>query len=190
MKSLNKTVALLLTAIIFTLVAGGAYAFLFIVMKNKTKATAELLEKTEVLSGKESRMMSAITTLKNESANIEKLSSHFIKGGEIGEFAEKLEDLGRQSGTTLTLESIDPGVTEKTVEFLSFRIKATGKFADIQRLLVLLENFPGKLEWKTVRLVRDISSSQQVATTTKKIVSQSPIWNVEVFLTAHNFIRE
>ena len=190
MKPLNKTIALLLTAVIFTLVASGAYAFFFVVMKNKTMATAELLEKTEELSGKESRMVSAHTTLRSESANIEKLSALFINEREIGLFAKKLEDLGHQSGTTLSLEALDPGLTEKTVAYLSFRIKATGKFADIQRLLLLLENFPGRLEWKTVRLVRDISTGQQVATTTKKIIPQSPNWNVEVFLTARNFTKE
>ena len=189
MKTPNKTIALLLIALVFTLVASGAYAFLFITMKNKTTATAELLEKTDELSGKESRIASALATLRDENTNIDRLSSYFIKENEIGLFAKKLEDLGHQSGTTLTLEALDPGVTEKTVAFLSFRIKATGKFSDIERLLILLENFPGKLEWKTVRLVRDISTDQQIGTTTKKIISQSPNWNVEVFLTARNFIK-
>lgn len=190
MKSFNKTIILLLVAIVFALASGGAYTFFFIVTKNKTEATAELLSKTAEISGKEARMASAIATLKSESVNINKLSSYFIKESEIVAFAKNLEDLGRQSGTTLTIESLDPGLTEKTIPFLSFRIKATGEFADILRLLVLLENFPGKFEWKTVRLAHDISSNQQIGTTAKKVGPIAPLWGVEVFLTARNFIKE
>lgn len=189
MKSFSKTIALLLLAIVFTVASVGAYTFFFIVMKNKTKATAELLLKTEELSGKGSRVASAVSTLNNERENIDKLSSYFIKESEIALFVKKIEDLGPQSGATISLESLDPGLTEKTVPFLSFRIKATGKFADVERLLVLLENMPGKFEWKTVRLVRDTSSNQQVDTSTQKVATRTALWNLEVFLLARNFVK-
>lgn len=190
MKSLNKTTIPLLVALVLALVSGGAYSFFFVAMKNKTEATAELLAKTEELSGKESRMTSAVSTLKSESANIDELSRYFIKESEIAAFAKKIEDLGPQSGTTLSIESLDPGLTEKSVPFLSLLIKATGKFSDIERLLVLLENFPGKFEWKTVRLSRDASSVEQAGTAAQKQVSRAPEWRVEVFLTALNFTKE
>lgn len=190
MKSFNKTAALLFVAVVSVLAALGAYSFIFITMKNKTEATSELLSKTAELSGKETRMASAAAALKNESANIEKLSTYFIKESEIVSFAKKIEELGTQSGTDLSLEALDPGVTEKTIPFLDFRIRATGEFVNIQRLLVLLENFPGKFEWKTVRLVREASSGQVSGTGTSKTVSQIPMWKLEVFLTARNFIKE
>lgn len=173
---------LLLIALVFALVSGGAYAFFFVAMKDKTDATAELLAKTEELSGKESRLTSAVTTLKNESANIDEISRYFIKESEIAVFAKKLEDLGPQSGTSLSIESLDPGLTEKSVPFLSLLIKATGEFSYIERLLLLLENFPGKFEWKTVRLTRDASL--------QKVGSRAPEWRVEIFLTALNFAKE
>ncbi len=190
MKTVNKTAILLLIALVFTLVSGGAYTFFFIAMKDKTEATADLLARTAELSGKESSLRSALSTIKSENANIDKLSSYFIKESEIVLFAKKLEDLGPQSRTDLSIESLDPGVTEKSVPYLSFRIKATGKFADIEHLLVLLENFPGKLEWKTVRLSRDGASAQQADTTTQVVVTRNPQWTVEIFLTALNFVKE
>lgn len=190
MKSFNKTTILLLIALVFSLASGGVYAFFFVVMKDKTEATAELLAKTEELTGKESRIMTASVVLRSESEKITKLSSSFIKESEIAAFAKKIEELGPQSGTSLTLESLDPGVTEKTTPFLGFRIKATGKFSDVERLLVLLENFPGKFEWRTVRLARNISIDQQTGTTTQKVLARAPMWELEVFLTARNFIKE
>lgn len=190
-KSFSKTTILLGIALLFTVVAGGAYAFLFVAMKNKTQATAELSAKIGEISGKESRVASAMLTLKDEAPNIEKLSAYFIKGSEIVAFMKKIEELGPQSGTELSIVSLDPGLTEKTVPFLSLRIKATGEFVDVARLLALLENFPGKFEWKTVRLVRDDSVTPQTTEGTPKSKgANSPQWMVEVFLTALNFTKE
>lgn len=185
----SKTTILLGTALALMAVAGGAYAFFFVVMKGKTQATAELSAKLEELSGKQSRVASALAVLKNEAPQIEKLSAYFIRESEIVAFTKKIEALGPQSGTALTLESLEPGLTEKTVPYLNFRIKATGNFAAVIRLLTLLENFPGKFEWKTVRLVRADTSGQQVSATTTRGIN-TPEWSVEVFLTALNFIKE
>lgn len=181
---------MLWTALLFTLVAGGAYAFLFVAMKNKTQATAELSAKIGEISGKESRVASAMSTLKDEAPNIEKLSTYFIKESEIVAFTKKIEELGPQSGTELSIVSLEPGLTEKTVPFLSLRIKATGEFADVARLLVLLENFPGKFEWKTVRLVLGESAPTPETATPAKVAPLAPQWMVEVFLTAMNFTKE
>lgn len=184
MKQFSKTTTLLGIALVFTIMAAGAYTFFFIAMKNKTEATTALLASLGELSGKESRALSARLVLKNESARVEKLSSYFIKENEIVAFAKKIEELGPQSGTILTIQSLEPGFTEKTVSFLNFRVKATGKFEEVVRLLVLLENFPGKFEWKTVRLVRADGAPQTAAT------SGAPDWSAEVFLTALNFVKE
>lgn len=187
MKANKKTVILLGVASIFTLVASTAYVLLFLAVKNKTEATASLSEKIEELSGKESRLASSVAVLRRESANIEKLSSFFFKESEVVFFTKKIEALGEQSGTILTIESLDKGFTEKTVPFLNFRIKATGEFTNIERLLILLESFPGKLEWKTLRLTRDDLPAEGNPV---KPTTTAPLWKVEAFLTALNFVNE
>lgn len=189
MKSFNKTTTLLLVSLIATLVSGGIYSFFFILTKNKTQETAEILEKTESLSGKNTQIASIIASLKNERENIDKLSSYFIKENEIALFIKKIENLGPQSGAEVTLESLEPGVTEKSVPFLSFRIKANGKFEDIERLLILLENMPLKLEWKTARLTRGTISPPVAIGVSKKGTTEIVTWNLEVFLSVRNFIR-
>jgi hypothetical protein len=191
MKSDKKTLVLLGIATTFTLATIGAYAFLFIAMKNKTETTATLSEKIDELSGREARIASSVSVLRRENTNIEKISNYFFKENEVVAFTKKVEALGGQSGTTLTIESLDQGFTEKTVPFLNFRIKALGTFANINRLMVLLENFPGKLEWKTVRLVRDADPILEVDATTnvEKPVSGTPLWRVEASLVALNFVN-
>lgn len=190
MKANKKILTLLGTAIAFALAGGGAYTFLFLAIKNKTEAASVVSEKIDELSGRESRIASSVSILRKEDANIKKITEYFFKENEVVVFIKKIEALGPQSGTKLTLHSFDQGYTEKTVPFLNFRIIATGEFADIQRLLVLIENFPGMFEWKTVRLSLD---SPQVAETQVdgkmpvKIVAGTPQWRVDVFLIARNF---
>lgn len=192
MRPFNKTIILLATALAIAVASGGAYAFFFITMKAKTQATADLLVTIDDLSGKETRINSSLMTLKSEKDNIEKLSAYFIKEGDIVVFAKKLEDLGPQSGTELTIEALDPGVTEKAIPYLGFRIMATGKFVDLEKLLVLLENFPGMFQWSTIRLtvasaVAPVAGPQ--ASTTAQKTSTTPDWSMEASLTALNFIK-
>lgn len=191
MKTSKKTLFLLAVAAIFTLAISGLYVFLFITVKNKTEATATLSERIDELSGKESRLASSISLLKRESANTEKISSLFFKGNEVVNFAKNIELLGEQSGTTLSIESLEQGSAMNNTPILDLRIKAIGKFSDIERLLMLLENFPGKFEWKTVRLVRDTGADVQVQVGSKglKQVTPMPMWRAEVTLVALNFIN-
>lgn len=192
MKTSKKTLILLATAVVFTLAASGLYAFLFFTVKNKTEATSALSEKIEEISGKESRLVSSVSLLKRENAGIEKISALFFKENEVVNFTKNIEDLGEQSGAALTIESLERGSAENGTPFLSFRIKATGEFGDIMRLLVLLENFKGKFEWKTVRLVRDTEPvvSVQAGQKLPKTATPLPMWRAEVFLVALNFVNQ
>lgn len=189
MKSLNKTTAYFVTALVFTLASVGVYTFFFIAVKSKTGASSELSVKLNETSGKEASIATAEIAIRKDADKIEKLSSFYIKEGEIVAFAQKIESLGALSGTRLKIEALDPGLTEKTIPFLSFRIKATGSFSSILKLLNLLENFPGKFEWKTVRLTSIGSADQQSgAGETKKLGVNE--WSVEVFINALNFTKE
>ncbi|MFA5997620.1 MAG: hypothetical protein WC791_04010 [Candidatus Paceibacterota bacterium] len=152
MKANKNTIKLLGIAIVFTLVTTGLYTALYVAIKNKTAATTPLLEKVDELAGRESRITASLATLRKQSENIDKISAVFFHENEIIDFTKKIEALGDQSGTKLTLESLEQGVTGTGGPSLSFRIQATGKFADIERLLIILENFPGKLDWRTVSL--------------------------------------
>lgn len=191
MKTSKKTLILLAGSVIFTIGIGGIYWALFFLMKEKIEDTVTSLEKIEELSGKETTAVSAVSLMKKEGDNIEKLKASFLKENEIVDFTKRIEALGAMSGTTLTIESLDKGVTEKSVTFLNFRLKAFGSFTNVQRLLALLENFPGKLDWKTVRLVRSDEVIPVVETKPGvKTVVRGPLeprWSMEASLVVLNF---
>lgn len=186
MKS-NKIIILFGAASVFMVIISTISASLFFSMKNKTEESMKFSEKINELSGKESHTASAASSLRRESINIDKISSFFFKESEISVFIKKVEALGPQSGTTLVIESLEKGFTEKTVPLLTFRIKASGNFSEVSRLLLLLENFPGEIEWKTLRVVRDDFEAGDAGATSRNGV---PRWRVEAFLTILNFVNE
>ncbi|MGB2580354.1 MAG: hypothetical protein WBC83_01550 [Minisyncoccia bacterium] len=186
MKS-NKIIILFSAASMFMILTVTISVSLFFSMKNKTEESINFSEKINELSGKESHTASAASALRRESINIEKISKFFFKENEISVFIKKVEALGPQSGTILIIESLEKGFTEKTVPLLNFRIKAKGTFSDVSHLLVLLENFPGEIEWNTLRIVREDLEAGEAGAISR---GGAPIWRVEAFLTILNFVNE
>ncbi|MEK7460515.1 MAG: hypothetical protein AAB628_03135 [Patescibacteria group bacterium] len=193
MKSLKKTAVLLIVALSLTLMAIGAYFYFFIKMKDLAGQTIELGVKADELAGKESRIRNADTMMRNESVRIEKLSQYLIKESEIVVFTKKIEALAEESGIRLTIESLDSGIGDGGTAMLNFRIKAKGEFKNIIKFTALLENFPAKLEWKNVKLVREEGVTQvvdQKTTINKQSLSANPIWVAEASLSVLNFVKE
>lgn len=186
MKS-NKIIILFGTAFTLMIVIAAISATLFFSMKKKTEESINFSEKINELSGKESHTASAAASLRRESVNIDKISNFFYKESEIAVFIKRIEALGPQSGTTLVVESLEKGFTEKTIPLLNIRIKAKGDFSEVSRLLSLIESFPGEIEWKTLRVVRDDLGTGETSTISR---IGTPIWRVEAFITILNFVNE
>lgn len=193
-KSSNTTKILLGISIACTLVVAGIYTFFFVSMKNKTESVVSLASQLNEFSGAQQRYVSAASALQNEQKNIDKLSAYFVKESEIVAFTKKIEALGPQSGTVISIQSLDPVTTSGSSPFLNFKITGEGKFTNVQRLLVLLQNFPGKFEWKSVRVYRGggILSEAPIpgARGTKLVRDTAPVWSIEASLSALNFVTE
>lgn len=189
------------TALTFALAMSSGYAWVFFSIKNKTIATTPISEKIEEITGREARIASSVSLLRKEEPNIEKLSAFFysFKESEIVKFTRNIEALSEQSGATVTLDALEQGPGEKTAPYLNFRITAVGTFPQVYRLILLIENFPGKIEWKTVNLTAEDSSAKEVAPvidpkTGKEIPQPAkepeiPQWRITALLTARNFIN-
>lgn len=173
MKRPNQTISLLIFSLACAFAVGGVYIFFFTSMKNKAEASVDLSTRLSELLGEQLRYSSAAPALQNESDNINKLSSYFIKESEIVSFTKKIEALGPQAGAMLTIESLDPGMGSGNVPYLSFRLTGEGKFENVEYLLSLLQNFPGKFEWRSVHLTHNSMGK----------------WKIDATLVALNFIK-
>ncbi len=169
----------------------SGYAFFFIAMKKKTDGAVELLTKIEELSGKNAKLSASVSVLKNEAERVEKLKSYFIKESEIVAFTRSIEALAVLSGVSLSIESLEPGLSDADMPVLNFRIKATGKFGGVMRAVTLLENLPAKLEWKNMRLLRENDGATTVEVKDAPTATyREPRWLLVVTAAAINFIHE
>lgn len=174
MKSFNKTTIILILAVVCTVVAGGVYVFFFATMRNETVAATDLSTTLSEITGQQYRYNSVLSSLQAESIRIDKLSAYFIKESDIVAFTKRIDMLGSLAGVTLSIESLDSGISKDKTAYLNFKITAEGKFENTERFLVYLQNFPGKFLWNTVRVFHEAG----------------PTWKVEASLTALNFIKE
>lgn len=185
----NKTAALLIGAIVITLSLAGAYPFVFLSMKGKIARAGDISAQAEDFESKRGTLSRTLIFLKESAGDIEKIKAVFIKESEIVSFTRALEALGAQSGTELSLESLEPLTGAGKEPVLNFRIKATGTFAQVMRLEELLENFPAKIEIGSVRSAR--SDAGATSLEGKRALAPSvPTWEFYVAARVLNFSKE
>ena len=150
----KKTIIVLGTSVAIFVLLVCLYVFFFVTMREKNAHALDAVTRANALEGKEQNISQNGVMLKTHAADINKLNSLTIKeSGAIG-FAQQLENLGKVSNTNLSLESLEPISPTKDTQALAFRIKASGTFENLTRLLGLVENFPTKSELLSVALFR------------------------------------
>ncbi len=191
MKKITKTQILLVGSLTFMVLVVSGYIFFFSAMKKKTNNTGEFLMKMEELSGRNEKLYAAVSVLKDEAGRVEKLKSYFIKESEIVAFTKNVEALRVLSGVSLSIESLEPGLGDANTPILNFRIKAAGKFQEVMHAITLLENLPAKLEWKSMRLLRENDGVILVVEKDAPPVTfKDPRWLLDVTAVAINFVHE
>ena len=189
MSTSRKTKILLAVALLMTIGMSGAYALLYTAIKEKTSVAEEITERANDLESKQGKLSLSLTILKDRAADIEALDAAFIKESAAAGFAQQLEALGPRSGTTLKIESLDPGVAKKGGSpVLNFRMEASGKFDQIMYLLKLLEIFPAKVGWGEVQLTRVDDPAALLGEKNKS--PTAPVWKIKVAANILNFIHE
>lgn len=192
MNELKKNITLLIGAILLLVGVAGAYSFFFYSMKGKIEGANEVLSRAEDFENAQGTLSRTLAFLKESELGRQRVDARFIKEHEIASFAQQIEALGAQSGVTLSIESLEPGVDFRKKPVLNFRIKAEGTFASVVRTEELLENFPARFDVSTLRLVRvDNSQGASVSGTGKTVPpSRVPRWELNATVSALNFIKE
>jgi predicted O-linked N-acetylglucosamine transferase (SPINDLY family) len=191
MKKIGTTGILFVVAVAVAAGVSGAYLFFFAAMKGKAESATEISVRAEDTRTKQGKLSVILAALKGESEHINKLDGYFIKEREIVSFAKSLELVGTSAGAVMTIEALTPQTNKDNTSTLSIRLKAVGKFANLMRALELLENFPAKIEWSSVDILREDAETAPIVKG-KNAAPQIifPVWKLTMTGTALNFIRE
>lgn len=190
MKPTQKTTIIIAISSVLLVVSGGVYAFFFMAMKDKTAKASEVALQASDLENKQGNLSQNLTLLKKSASDIEKINSYFIKESQIVAFTERIESLGKTTGVTITLESLEPTPGKNNTRVLNFRIKASGYFANVMSTLRLLEVYPGKFEFNGVRVYRADGLTTPMPPQKGSVKAAPPLWTLEATITALNFVTE
>ncbi len=185
MNEIKNNILLLLGAVVIFAVVIGGYGFLFYSMKGEIEGANEVLSRADNFDNAQGTLSRTLTFLKESELGRQRVDARFIKEHDVAFFARQIEALGAQSGTTLSIESLEPGIDFRKKPVLNFRIKAEGTFASVMRAEELLENFPARFDVSTLRLVR-VDNNQGASAP----VNRASQWELNATISALNFIKE
>ncbi len=154
----NSAKNILISAAVLNVAAFSVFAFLlFSVWRAEGKTEALILEISKAKKT-ERAAQSAKELLANTEEKRLLLNSYFIKDGEVVEFIEDAERMGKDLGLLMKTENIsesapNPAISEK-IGSINFKIEAEGSWGRIYQSLSLLELMPVKSEIKSFILER------------------------------------
>lgn len=136
------------------------YRTIVIQAKNSSKVINEISTENEKRQY-ENELTKVFNDTKDQRS---KLSSFFIYEDKIVDFIEKVEGIGLDSNTILTLSSINAddlsSAKSGSTGFVKAHITANGSWSSIMRALILIENLPYSLSLNNIRI--DSSASADI----------------------------
>jgi len=149
MTLLPKETKHLITAGSVMLATLFAYGALFFFIQEKMSETADLVLKKEDEGMRMVHIRALEKSLKETASEREKISSYFVRKNEAVQFIERIEELGRRSNLSLSLQNVSVADKEKV-----FRLNANaeGRFEDMMYFLELLPNLPYKISLEAANM--------------------------------------
>jgi len=164
-------------SIITTLLAVGAFIFLFKIIIDKNEHTSVVqstLNDKMIKKQNNKELANKLAEIDNTQKTID---SYFVDPTRIDSFVEYLEKLGSPFGALVKVENFEISSGEKNI--LKVEISSEGTFANMMRIIKLVENAPYQTHVKQVSLVKSSDMPNQ----DPKILKDSDtgsIWQVNI----------
>ncbi|MCX6755279.1 MAG: hypothetical protein NT068_01920 [Candidatus Nomurabacteria bacterium] len=147
MKNENNILIKVFLAILFNAVFVFGFIYLYNQINNKNISAASLTEQINTETDRRDK----ITALNSEIKAIAKergmLATHFAKSSDVVPFLDNLQALAKSVGATAEVSSLDLTAEGGGLEV---KMKATGSFVSVYKLLSLLENSQYELDFSSV----------------------------------------
>ncbi|MEK7588962.1 MAG: hypothetical protein AAB438_04080 [Patescibacteria group bacterium] len=170
----------LIGSFIFLLLTGGAFAFLYIQIRNNNIASQEAEIEWNSESSKLNEIKSlnlSIQTIDTEKALFE---SHFLKSSDIVSFLDTIESAAKDVNVTAEIVSVDD-VTDTTS--LTIGIRSSGTFEGLYKFLILLENLKYEIDIASMELNR--ASVGEV----EGVIDIKPEWKANFKIRLLSFVK-
>lgn len=107
------------------------------------------------------------------------LDSHFLNTGDVAPFLDELELDAKNLGVKAEVVSVDNPNTQN--KYLSINLRADGTFENLNKFLLLLENYKYQLEVFDVRMIRNSAPDTDL--------NSLPIWSGDFRIKVISFLE-
>ncbi len=159
--SKNNTKIIFFSSIITVLLSVGAFVFIFKIIANKnehTSAVIATLNQKIINKENNSALANKITEIENTKKIID---SYFVDTNHIDTFIEYLEGLGSGFGVVTKVKNFEVLQNDKSI--LAVDLSSDGSFADVMRIIKLIENSPYQTRIKRVSLTKAPDTQTEVS---------------------------
>ncbi|MFA6554560.1 MAG: hypothetical protein WCS89_03565 [Candidatus Paceibacterota bacterium] len=172
MKNRSSTIlALSLSLVIFT---GAVYGYMYYMVDVFLDRIVEAQTTSNSLILTKSQEQSFLESYKSTASRWKSLPNYFVDSGHVVNFIEVIEALGTESGSKVSISSIDSdnldGAPLGKEGVLSMRITIQGSWSSVMRALSLTETLPYKI---SIDEIKANTSNESGSTPASKV-----IWNL------------
>lgn len=172
----------------------AGYGYLLFIIKQKQTQISNTENMITLETQKANEIIALRKTIDSTSDAQKKLSSYFVTSDQTVNFIGTIEQYGKISNTSFSLESVDLNKTT-TIKgaadtgAINLHFKAHGSFTNIYRLLLILENAPYAIDFERVSFSK-IASDTTTASPEKsaKATPASPLWEGDFTIKLLSFI--
>lgn len=159
-----KTKQLLIFYGLGVLIISSVYGFLLFHIHAKSVSAAAFLSQAEQLRGQNNQLTDLNTVLRDIEVDQEKLNSYFVDGDSLVNFIERIEQLGKDSGATVEVRSLNEEATnDKSIQTLVFNLTVKGNWNDVYYFLALVQNLPVKATFDRIQMSHSGIESEDAA---------------------------
>lgn len=156
MKNTPHHSVLLILALSVTILVGAVYGYMHYVVKISIARAATARDIVALEKANKGREQGVRALHERTAIARASLSQFFIPADRVVEFIEAIEALGPQTGSIVTLSSIDdvpPGqIKESKYGLARAHVEARGSWSSVMRALSLAENFPYAISVQDTRV--------------------------------------
>jgi len=172
----NHTNIIFALSVIMAIATICLFIFLFKVIRNKNEhASAVLVTLEEKIKEKENAVIFSERRLEIQDTQ-HTIDNYFVDQNKIDTFVGYLEDLNKDAGVEISVESIE--IPPKTKNTISIKLSVDGNFQEVIKTIYLLENIPYQVNFTQVNLNKNIQ--QPIVEEGKDVLSKVPAWQAEV----------
>jgi hypothetical protein len=145
---MEKTKKNIIMAIIINLIIWSAVVFIAWDIKLINRQIVSSLASSEKDLKKDESLRTIKKSLADNAELIGKINSYFVTPDEVVSFIELIENLGKESGVSLSIGSVTTGPDSKNKddfkEVMKLRLETLGTWRDTYQFLSIIENLPYK----------------------------------------------